>query len=154
MVSENIYKSFHKHTFQCLTWSNPTAVSLTLKQRNSENWKLTDEIARKELRHLLNRLGRKFFGNQHRRKRLRRFVVWERGHGGGLHLHMAIDRPTGISIPEFEHFVISVWISLEWGRKECEFKEIVDEGWMNYILKNRSKDSLDWSVDLENSVAE
>ena len=154
IISEKIYKDFYKQKFECSYWNNPTAVTLTLEPRNSANSILTDAVVRKEVRHLLNRLGRKYFGNKHKKKSFRRLVIWERGEKGLLHLHMAIERPTETSISDFESYVMSVWISLEWGLRECRFTDVVNKGWLNYILKNKSKDSLDWSVDLENSVAE
>ena len=137
------------------SWLNPVAVTLTLKQVFHlviGSTRLTTVYAAKNLRHFLNRLNRKYFGNAVSRykKRLNAFPVLETSYDGRLHYHLLLDRPPHVPYVHFEADIRNLWQKTDWGYKEIHLYEHPNEGWLYYMTKPSQKPDYDLSIDWMN----
>lgn len=134
-------------------WANPTAVTLTLKKgfsRDGVFFAATPEICQQNLKHALNVLNRKIYGNKARKVRIECIPVLEQDASGRFHYHLALNRPAEISEVLFPLRVKSVWEKTAWGYKQCDFKAGADRGWIEYMTKFRSKREFDLAIDWGN----
>ena len=129
---------------------NPVAVTLTMKQFSQGQW--IDEISCSvNLRHFLNRLNKKVFGNGfgRYRKRLQVVAVQEWSSTHRLHLHLIISRPDQLNLAQFVALVRDCWSKTRFGYYEAYFEDCADTGWLDYMLKGRTKsdlaDFIDWT---------
>ena len=138
-------------------WSNPFGVTLNLKQAvgieadNGRSFvRLTDQHASQNLRHFLNRLGKRYLGNAARRysKKLPIIPVLEGGKGHRLHYHLMIDLPVTATLDDVYPLFVTEWMKTQWGYGQVHIQPCRDDGWLNYITKLRSKidvgESIDW----------
>jgi hypothetical protein len=121
------------------------AVTLTMKQRDGSS--NLDEIeASKNLRHFLNRLNKKAFGNASQRfgKKVETIAMLESSYSGRLHYHLALKNP--FSSNEMCHSAIhDCWSQTRWGYNEVDVQPIYSSGWISYITKERRIDG--WDVE-------
>jgi hypothetical protein len=138
--------------FDTRHWRSICDVTLTLKQvRQSDDgfrvW--IDEIqCQNALRHLLNLLNHAAYGSAFRRhgKRLRVIPVIEKNADRRWHLHAAIEPPRHIKPFKFRELIQECWGRVDWAHKEMKVGVYRDEGWIDYILKQRQKSGLEvWS---------
>ena len=135
---------------EAVTFSNPAAVTLTLKKRAGGNG--IDEIkASANFRHFRNRLNHAVLGSAaklHGRK-LKTVAVIESNADGRLHYHCIIDRPYHCPFDRFSAIVREQWQKTEFGYRHVNIQDRSDAGWTDYILKQRQKhsllDSIDWN---------
>ena len=140
---------------------NPIAVTLTMKQRiESNDFKgrfginLDPIKVSENTRHFLNRLNQSVFGKGFLRygKRLSVIPVTEGNKFIRLHIHMTLERPDHMNLDEFEMLISQCWSKTKFGYNDIQIKPIDHyDGWMDYILKNKSKgEGLQSSVDWDN----
>ena len=121
-------------------------VSLTLKQR-VDNKSLTNYISSQNLKHFLNVLNKKCFGNSFTRfnKRLRVLPVLERSTTGRYHYHLTLQNPFPDNPYKFESMINFTWFNTNYGYRHIHIDRNVNEGWNDYITKfNTSDDEVDW----------
>lgn len=135
------------HLFQFLqneAKDHDLAVTLTMKQQDGPTT-LDQTEAEKNLRHFLNRLNKKAFGNAARRhgRKISVAPMLERSLSGRLHYHLSLKNP----FAEFSicrSAVEECWTKTRWGYNEVDVQEIHDvSGWHRYITKAPSLDGWD-----------
>lgn len=120
------------------------AVSLTMKQQDGPT-SLNAFEAEKNLRHFLNRLNKRAFGNAAARfgRRVPVVPMLERSLSDRWHYHLTIKNP----FPDeaaCRAAVRDCWAKTRWGYNEVDSRPLHDaEGWINYITKSRSIDGWD-----------
>jgi hypothetical protein len=136
--------------------TNP--INLTLTQKQSVNgFKVDDVVSEKNFRHFKNKLNTKLFGNGYRRynKQLQMLVVREVSSNHRHHLHCIIEQPHRIGFEEFTHLIEEVWKSTDFGYEKIHIEkpssQLREDGWLSYIMKDRTKVNLNTSVDWINT---
>ena len=143
--------------------ANPISVTLTQRQ-NFNGLKIDDVSSEQNFRHFKNQLNRKVFGNAHRRfgKELGMLVVREVSDGQRHHLHCVLEHPTDrITFNDFKRLIAQCWGSTNFGSHPFFSHQQIDvhrptndsdiDGWLSYILKDSTKQSLEGSVDWMNT---
>ena len=127
--------------------TNCFGVTLTMKQR--VNNKSLDSIGCSEnLRHFLNVLNKKCFGNAFKRfdKRLRVLPSLERSSDGRWHYHLTLENPYPSNPIKFERMIESTWFKTSYGYRHIDIKHSINEGWGDYITKFDHRDNeIDWA---------
>lgn len=126
--------------------NNCFGVSLTLKQR-VDNKTLTNDISSQNLRHFLNVLNKKCFGNSFTRfnKRLRVLPVLERSKTGRYHYHLTLQNPFIDNPDRFESMINFTWFKTNYGYRHIHINRNINQGWNDYITKfNTRDDEIDW----------
>ncbi len=130
------------------TWNKPYAWTFTFEYEQSI------DSAKKKMRHFLNVLNKKVFGNAHFRfnKSLKCIPIIEKDENTRIHYHLILEHLSrGNMMPETYFLLMqSLW---KHGRVKTNGLYMNDENasWKNYILKNRTKQDLkDLSIDIEN----
>jgi hypothetical protein len=131
-------------------FQNPTAVTLTLKKRAGS--RVADTIiASENLRHFRIRLETRVLGRGAKRhgKRLLLVAVLEISADHRLHYHCIVDRPCYCSLERFSAIIRDQWPRTDFGYHQVDIQGQSNEGWTDYILKQRQKasllDSIDWA---------
>jgi hypothetical protein len=125
---------------------NTFGVTLTLRQ-GIKNQKLDEISCSQNLRHFLNVLNQKVFGNQVKRfgKRLRVLPVLEMSKGNRLHYHLTLENPFPNNPNRFSDLIEVVWNKTKFGHRHIHIHKNVNWEWNDYITKfNNSKDQIDW----------
>lgn len=125
------------------------------KKFNGEH--LTEKIAKATVKHYKNLLSRKVYGNKVRANRgghcIKFAPVFEGGVDGlsvGFHAHLVIPVPYGWDKDEWLSTCRSTWLELPWADKvNHDFKHMMDDGWISYMLKHRTKRNPSEALDLE-----
>lgn len=141
--------------------SNPIAVTLTLKQKvETDKFRgrfgtPIDSIKISEnIRHFMNRLNQQIFKKAFVRfgKRLSVIPVIEGNSRIRYHVHMTLQKPDCLDLPEFHSLISKCWVETQYGYNNIKIKPIYDyEGWISYTLKSKSKvGGIQSSVDLDN----
>lgn len=146
--------------FDKVDFNNPIAVTLTLKRLTYSEINgtkihsyLDDVKTTQNIRHFLNRLNQRIFGNRFRRfgKRLKVIPVIEGDKKTRPHIHFTFDIPNHLSKDDFTLMVRECWERTQFGYHQYDITQIYDlRGWIDYNLKTRSKDDYGRSVDWEN----
>ncbi len=126
--------------------TNCFGVSLTLKQR-VDNKSLTNDISNQNLKHFLNVLNKKCFGNSFNRfnKKLRVIPVLERSKVGRWHYHLTLQNPFPENPYKFESMINHAWFNTNYGHRHIHIHRNINEGWNDYITKLKtSDDEVDW----------
>lgn len=154
-------------------WGASVAVTMNMKQgkryedpegklSGSFYVPLDEYRINQNLRHFLNLLNTACFGNNWRRnnKRLNVVVAKEAGSRKHLHLRISVPYPNPRSFKElrsqripphmFVNLIARCWNKTEWSYGKVVFGEnkpndigFCDEGWGNYLTKQKSKESYD-----------
>jgi hypothetical protein len=137
------------------SWINPVAVTLTYKQvfhSISGSIGLTATLASQNIRHFFNKINRRYFKNAFKRygKQLSAVPVMEISDDGRIHYHLLIDRPSHISLAQFDVDIRAIWRSTDWGYKEIHIDPNPNQGWLYYITKRSQKPEYDLSIDWMN----
>ena len=126
--------------------NNSFGVTLTLQQ-GIKNQKLDKISSSQNLRHFLNVLNQKCFGNQSKRfnKRLKVLSVIEISKWKRLHFHLTLENPFPNDPNRFSYLINSVWKKTKFGHKHIHINSNIDEGWNDYITKfDHKDDEVDW----------
>jgi len=146
MVSREATKKATKKHFEDFDISNCFGVSLTLKQR--ANNKSIDGISGSQnLRHFLNVLNKRCFGNSFKRfnKKLRVIPVLEKSSNGRFHYHLTLQNPYPENPYKFESMINHTWFKTNYGYRHIHIHRNINEGWNDYITKfNTRDDEVDW----------
>lgn len=117
---------------------------------------MSKELASKAIRHYLRRLDLVAFGMgaKRRGRRVRAIPVMEGGSRPDdthIHYHLQLDVPDGWTLDDWKQTAASEWQKVRWAsaKQNC-FRDVADEGWLEYILKLRDKPSFIDAVDFEN----
>jgi hypothetical protein len=137
------------------SWSNPIAITLTLKRAMPSDdgivWGIPENYS-KNLRHALNVIHGKLFGSRGRLKapRLKVIPILEKDQSGRHHYHIALELRNLMSLDEFRALLYNVWSNTDWGYKQINVQR-ADGGWLLYMTKLPSKGGdLSSSIDWEN----
>jgi len=136
--------------------TNPINVTFTQKQ-SVNGFRVDDVVSEKNFKHFKNKLNTKLFGNGYKRfnKQLQMLVVREVSSNHRHHLHCIIEQPHRIGFEEFTHLIETVWKSTDFGYEEIHIEkpssQLREDGWLSYIMKDRTKVNLSTSVDWINS---
>ena len=136
--------------------TNPINVTFTEKQ-SLNGFKIDNVVSERNFRHFKNKLNTKLFGNGYRRfnKQLQMLVVKEVSSNHRHHLHCIIEQPHRIGFDQFTHLIETVWKSTDFGYEEIHIEkpssQLREDGWLSYIMKDRTKVNLHTSVDWINS---
>ncbi len=138
-------KSAIKPFLNNVEFQNMVAVTLSLKQ-NIYSEQLDTIIAQKNLRHFLNLLNKKIYGNAFKRygKRIEVIAVLETSVSDRLHYHLAINNPKPDEPFYFNFLVEHLWRQTRWGYNENHIVHEANSGWVDYITKLNPKDEVDW----------
>ena len=136
------------------------AVTLTLKQAtwiSTEKGRayiaLTPQLASRTLRHALNRLNRKLYGNGCKRKPAQcQLLVIATLEGQRfskrLHYHLQLGNiPAGIADDELREAITEAWHTTDFGDTEIDVQALFGTHWLNYITKEigtNGTDCIDW----------
>ncbi len=126
--------------------NNTFGVTLTLRQ-GIKNQKLDDISSSQNLRHFLNVLNQKVFGNRVKRfnKRLRVLPILEMSKGNRLHYHLTLENPFPKDPNRFSDLIEVVWNKTKFGHRHIHIHKNVNWEWNDYITKfNNSNDQIDW----------
>ena len=125
--------------------NNCFGVSLTLKQRVDQK-SINNDISSQNLRHFLNVLNKKCFGNSFKRfnKRLRVLPVLERSSTGRYHYHLTLQNPFIDNPDKFESMINFTWFNTNYGYRHIHIHRNVNEGWNDYITKLNTGGEVDW----------
>ena len=134
-------------------WEKAMAVTLTMKQAlgGRHYVPINEEDCTQNLRHALNLLNRKLFGNNFRRKNRRIEVIptLELDSSGRYHYHLALNVPAHFPFLRCFFELRSIWQKTRWGHKIADFDRMRDPGWVDYITKIDSlygySDKIDWA---------
>ena len=136
--------------------TNPINVTFTQKQ-SVNGFRVDDVVSEKNFKHFKNKLNTKLFGNGYKRfnKQLQMLVVREVSSNHRHHLHCIIEQPHRIGFDQFTHLIETVWKSTDFGYEEIHIEkpssQLREDGWLSYIMKDRTKVNLSTSVDWINS---
>lgn len=135
-------------------------IAFTLKFRQRHGGKsLTKQIAIATLRRFYNGLCRQAYGPRASCRKdpaKLQFVVTYEGVVSRqdktkpqFHTHGVIEVPKGLTLSAYEAICESAWTSLDWADPNAhDFKKYRDKGWIEYMLKNRTKEDVEASIDL------
>lgn len=142
---ENRQQNVTRQYLQQSNLENMAAATLSLKQR-AFGEKLDSIKASQNMRHFLNLLNKKAFGNSASRQGVKVEVipVLETSTGGRLHYHLAIENPQPEQPFWFEIQIEKLWKKTRWGYSENNIQHGADAGWVNYITKLGPYDEVDW----------
>lgn len=136
------------------------AVTLTMKQtlwiktpRGRACIKLTPENASRNLRHALNRINRRFYGNGYKRKpeqyRLLVIATLEgKNTDKRLHYHLQIGHlPANTTTDELHTAIADAWGVTDFADRQIDVQALYGTNWLTYITKeigNADTDCVDW----------
>ncbi len=126
--------------------NNCFGVTLTLKQ-GIKNQKLDDISCSQNLKHFLNVLNQKVFGNQVKRfgKRLRVLPVLEMSKGKRLHYHLTLENTFPKEPNRFSNLIETEWNTTKFSHSHIHIHQHINWEWNDYITKfNNSNDQIDW----------
>ena len=139
-------------------FEEPMSVTLTEKKYfiGFEHTKFWNDKIRspQNTKHFLNRINQTIFKNSFHRygKRLKSFVVMEQSSiGNQPHIHMIMEKPNRFSVDEFTEVINQCWSKTNFGYQHTDVRKIYSDGWLDYLLKDRSKVDLLSDIDWENT---
>ena len=159
VIERNRYRKEIYDFLNNVSFDNPLSITLTEKvvdpinpiigQRKIDNIKSSINT-----KHFLNRVNQKVFKNSFHRygKQLKSFVVMEgtsttKRH----HIHMILEQPNRYSFDEFKEVINQSWSKTKWGYHHTDIQQMSDNGWLHYLLKDRTKVDLLSDIDWENT---
>lgn len=121
------------------------AVTLTMKHSDRNDRRQCSN----NMRHFLNSLNQKIFGNSFRRynKRVEVVPVLEMSSWQRLHYHMTIVKPHCVDDRVFKSLIEECWLNTSLGNVENDIKPIRNSGWSRYMTKHLGTSS---ELDIEN----
>ncbi len=121
------------------------AVTLTMKQ-GVEGEYLDQIKSSQNFTHFMNLLNKSVFGNAHRRfgKRLEVVPALEWSPDNRLHYHIAIRNPWLSDPLRFDMLIRECWTKTQWGYREIKIEHCINGGWIDYMIKQKSTNEIDW----------
>lgn len=135
-------------------WERPLCITFTEKQV-VDGQRIDDIRSTLNVRHFMNVLNGKVYGNAYRRfgRRIRSLFVREVSGSGRHHLHGVLDIPADRNSEVFKAHITASWSSTRFGYDEIDLSEPSTgqsvDGYLHYIMKGRTKpfglcDAVDW----------
>lgn len=133
------------HWVKGIKFFNPFAVTIGMKKSNSYQYSRC-------LKHLLNRINKRCFGNSYKRFGNGFNVISVReGDDNYPHYHLIIDNKSHINQTQLHNIIKDEWKKCDLGLGDyVDVKKMDDKGWIGYISKHRSKPIYDEAIDWEN----
>ena len=138
-------------------WDGWYAVTLTFAQSlpDADGGKclLSQDVASRNVRHYLNVLNKRFWGNAARKygRRCQVIPTFEYGEAPKkyLHYHLFIKKPNHVAAWKFECRLRSDWFKTEWGELSVNVQSNTDSGWLEYITKDTrgGKTNPEWNFE-------
>lgn len=154
------YQSAFRSFVDLSRFQNPYSVTLTMKQSyvtRLDHLAVHSRVDRyravQNFRHFMNLLNRRVYGHSFVRhgKRIQVIPILEGGETTRLHYHCVIDCPRpNIDQVTFDDMIRRCWSKTDYGYHEVDVQPDSDNGWVNYISKQRGKPNFDQSIDWEN----
>jgi hypothetical protein len=150
LIKPLLQDSIKEHLFNNRV-PNPINVTFTEKQMVGVTL-INEHLSDTNFRHFKNMLNTKVFGNSFKRfgKQLKMIVVREGGKGLRYHLHTIIEQPERYTLTNFEILIRDCWKRTDFGHNQVHIEKPItqerEDGWLYYILKERSK------LDFSNSI--
>lgn len=164
MVKSSVIEGYRyrKEIYDFLTnvkFINPLSITLTEKNTNPQNpiygdRKIDNIKSSINTKHFLNRVNQTIFKNSFHRygKHLKSFVVMEgTSTNKQHHIHMILEQPNRDSFDEFKEVINQSWSKTKWGNHHTNIQTMSDNGWLLYLLKDRTKVDLLSDIDWENT---
>lgn len=148
-------KLLYKSTARAWIWSDlmdhdsSRFLAVTLTMKKSYDRKYNDEAeSSANMRHFLNRLNQRVFGNAYRKhgKRLISIPVREVDTEYRPHYHLILERsPQHLTHANYCDLIEGCWKSTRYGYKQIDIKPVTNSGWVSYITKLKGmSDEVDW----------
>ena len=133
--------------FKQVDFKNPYAVTFTMIHKQ---WRDFNQ----NFRHFLNRLNQRIYGKSCRRygNKITVIPIIEGTTTIRPHYHAVIDNPLIDREAEFRQNVIECWSKTELALPQLHLTQMTDEGWIDYIMKLRTKRNIFDSIDWDNVV--
>lgn len=157
-MSRLLKNAYHEWIDESFEAGNALALTLNFMQRRKGE-KLTKTIASDTIRRFKHGLCRKAFGSRKASLLTSEFdlnfvAAYEgkanREDGIALHCHILVEVPAGQSIEDWRTLCEEQWTKLEWADpKSHRFDHYRSPGYVSYLLKNRTKDDWEQSVDMQ-----
>ena len=159
MIDQKNYKRTKIYEFLSnVRFNEPLSVTLTEKKYfigKDETKCWNDKIRSiQNTKHFLNRINQYTFKNSFHRygKRLKSFVVMEVSpHTKRPHIHLILEKPNRLHFDEFKEVINECWSKTSFGYHHTDVRKIYSDGWLDYLLKDRSKIDLMSDIDWENT---
>jgi hypothetical protein len=136
-------------------WQRPVAATLTLKKAISKDGMLVtldQHAASSALRHAMNVMNRRLFGNRVRNgERVGCVAVYEGSEEVRPHYHLYLECPQVTKLSIFDFELTYAWNKTAWGYEVNEIKSC-DSGWANYITKLSTKPDYALAIDWLNTT--
>jgi len=129
-------------------------LTLTYKQKMFINgvWiDLDRNIMEQNLKHFLNLINSKVFGNGFRRykKQLKVLTKYEYSINQRHHNHLILEKPQRYEYPYFLKILINSINKTQWFYNQFDIQQPISHrrkiGWFNYIMKGNVNSSIDWN---------
>jgi hypothetical protein len=141
-------------------WDRSIAVTLTCREGILVDglWlRGNHERYSRNLRHVLNVLNGKLFGNAGKWRKgrsprlyLQIVAIMETDTSGRLHYHLRVGVPEGMTYLEVWEPLRDAWIGSPWGYNEVHCKMVTDSGWDAYMFKKQFQPYSKFYFDVEN----
>jgi hypothetical protein len=139
---------------ECVSVTLSFKQSIRVRKSRTAPFTLLDRgIAEKNMRHFLNVLNKKTFGNlvKKKGKKLLSIPVYEESETVRFHAHLILEKPKHKDLEEFAKLVNECWGKCYFGYKNTDIKQARDCGWLDYILKDKTKiDGVIEAIDILN----
>lgn len=156
-MSRLLKNAYHGWIGEAFLPGKTLALTLNFRPR-SNGVKLTDAVAMETIRRFKHALRRKVFGSR-KASRLTdeydlNFVAAYEGKvsredGIALHCHALLEVPAGKSTEDWRALCEEQWMKLEWADpKNYRFDDYRSSGFVTYMLKSRSKNDWEQSIDM------
>ena len=133
-------------------WQQPYAITLTLKRGTElKGVRVTGDRIRysQNVRHFLNVLNSAIFGGMARSGwQFSVATFFEQSSEGLPHFHMVLCKPKHLPENYFAWLITHIWATTTWGRRVNRAVPMIDEGWINYITKFKTKAEYDLALEL------
>jgi hypothetical protein len=135
------------------TWHLVVGLTLNLKQSirtPNGGFVMVDELAaKKAFKTYMDALDRRIYRSayRHHDKRLSVIPILEKSAGERWHYHLAIEPPVFMIGNQFTDLASQLWLNSELGYGHGHADPDVDQGWMTYITKLRTKNAFEHYLD-------
>ena len=143
LVEDKRNKDHIVRWLKSIDFINPFSITLIMR---INGWR---DISQ-NFRHFLNRLNKKYLKSSYSRygNKLTVIPIIEGTISVIPHYHCIIDNPHNNRDDEFVECVKDCWSKTELSNRSVNIKKMTDSGWIDYMMKYRTKpsitDSIDW----------
>jgi hypothetical protein len=134
-------------------WRSVVGLTVNLKQSIRTphgGFVMVDEFAAKTaFKRYMNALNRRIYRSayRHHDKQLSVIPILEKSDGGRWHYHLAVEPPAFMTADQFTELATLLWLDGELGYGHGQADPNVDQGWLIYITKLRTKNAFEHYLD-------